>query len=135
MNTIDPKMFTFSLTYNIVLIVVLGGSGSISGSCFAAIVVTVSMEALRFLDGPLNLLFVQTQGLPGLRMVVFSLLLLLVIIYRQQGLMGNREFSWNLVLDSPLAKKLESRIKTRPASRNSNTTHDDSDSAHGGGHA
>ncbi|MDR0550816.1 MAG: branched-chain amino acid ABC transporter permease [Spirochaetaceae bacterium] len=98
MNTIDPKMFTFSLTYNIVLIVVLGGNGSITGSVLAAIAVTVAMEVLRFLDGPLNLLVVRTQGLPGLRMVVFSVLLLLVVIYRQQGLMGKREFSWDGLL-------------------------------------
>jgi branched-chain amino acid transport system permease protein len=97
MNTIDPKMFTFSLTYNILLIVVLGGNGSITGSAITAIIVTVAMEALRFLDGPLNLIFVQTQGLPGLRMVVFSMLLLIVVIYRQQGLMGKREFSWELL--------------------------------------
>ncbi|GMO47660.1 MAG: branched-chain amino acid ABC transporter permease [Termitinemataceae bacterium] len=96
-NTIDPKMFTFALTYNILLIVVLGGNGSITGSCIAAIVVTIAMEALRFLDGPLNLIFVHTQGLPGLRMVVFSALLLVVVIYRQKGLMGNREFSWDLI--------------------------------------
>jgi branched-chain amino acid transport system permease protein len=108
MSTIDPKMFTFSLTYNIVLIVVLGGNGSISGSVIAAIVVTVSMELLRFLDGPLNLLFIQTQGLPGLRMVVFSVLLLVVVIYRQQGLMGKKEFSWNLVLNSPVVLKVTS---------------------------
>ncbi|MDR2493771.1 MAG: branched-chain amino acid ABC transporter permease [Spirochaetaceae bacterium] len=94
MSTIDPKMFTFSLTYNILLIVVLGGNGSITGSVLAAIGVTVSMEALRFLDGPLNLVFITTNGLPGLRMVVFSLLLMAVVIYRQQGLMGRREFSW-----------------------------------------
>jgi branched-chain amino acid transport system permease protein len=96
MNTIDPKMFTFALTYNILLIVVLGGVGSITGSIIAAIIVTISMEALRFLDGSLNLLFIQTRGLPGLRMVVFSILLMLVIIFRQQGLMGNREFSWDM---------------------------------------
>jgi branched-chain amino acid transport system permease protein len=113
MNTIDPKMFTFSLTYNIVLIVVLGGNGSISGSVIAAIVVTISMEFLRFLDGPLNLLFIRTQGLPGLRMVVFSLLLLVVVIYRQQGLMGKKEFTWNLVLNSPLVSKVKSNPKIK----------------------
>jgi branched-chain amino acid transport system permease protein len=99
MNTIDPKMFTFSLTYNILLIVVLGGNGSITGSVIASLVVTISMEALRFLDGPLNLLFLRTQGLPGLRMVVFSALLLVVVIYRQEGLMGKKEFSWNGLLN------------------------------------
>jgi branched-chain amino acid transport system permease protein len=115
MNTIDPKMFTFSLTYNIVLIVVLGGNGSISGSVIAAIVVTVAMEALRFLDSSLNFIFFQTPALPGLRMVVFSALLLLVIIFRQQGLMGKKEFSWNLIFDSRLGKKIEAGLKARSA--------------------
>ncbi len=94
MTTIDPKMFVFGLTYNILLIVVLGGNGSITGSVIASVVVTFSMEFLRFLDGPLNLVFVRTDGLPGLRMVVFSLLLMIVVIYRQRGLMGTSEFSW-----------------------------------------
>ena len=98
-STIDPRLFNFILTYNVLLIVVLGGIGSISGSVIAAIIVTVSMEALRFLDGPLNLIFIRTQGLPGLRMVVFSVLLLAVIIFRQQGLMGNRELSWEMLVN------------------------------------
>ena len=108
-STIDPRMFAFVLTYNVLLIVVLGGTGSITGSIIAAIVVTISMEALRFLDGPLNLIFVRTQGLPGLRMVVFSILLMLVIIYRQQGLMGNREFSWDMITDFKLPFKKKGR--------------------------
>jgi branched-chain amino acid transport system permease protein len=106
MNTIDPKMFTFQLTYNILLIVVLGGNGSITGSVIASLIVTISMEVLRFLDGPLNLLFFRTQGLPGLRMVVFSALLLVVVIYRQSGLMGKKEFSWNAIFDSWPVRKL-----------------------------
>ena len=111
MNTIDPRMFTFSLTYNILLIVVLGGNGSITGSIIASLVVTLSMEALRFLDGPLNLLFIRTQGLPGLRMVVFSALLLVVVIYRQEGLMGKREFSWNGILNFQAIKTRSPRGK------------------------
>jgi len=120
MNTIDPKMFTFALTYNIVLIVVLGGNDSISGSIIAAIAVTVSMEALRFLDSSLNFVFFQTPALPGLRMVVFSLLLLFVIIYRPRGLMGRREFSWNMVLNCPPVKLLERRIKSSGAGKGGN---------------
>ena len=72
----------------------MGGVGSITGSVIAAIVVTVSMEALRFLDGPMNFGFFATNGIPGLRMVFFSALLMVVVIYRQQGLMGKAEFSW-----------------------------------------
>jgi branched-chain amino acid transport system permease protein len=94
-TTIDPKMFTFTLTFNILLIVVLGGIGSISGSVISAVVVTILMEALRFLDEPMNLIIFRTEGLPGLRMVVFSILLMAMIIYRQRGLMGDAEFSWD----------------------------------------
>jgi len=94
-TTIDPKMFTFMLTFNILLIVVLGGNGSITGSVIASIAVTVLMEAMRFLDEPLNLLFIKTEGMPGLRMVVFSAMLMAVVIFRQRGLMGDRELTWD----------------------------------------
>ena len=94
-TTIDPKMFTLILTFNILLIVVLGGNGSITGSVLAAIIVTVLMEALRFLDMPMDFLFIKTEGLPGLRMVIFSILLMIVVLYRQRGLMGSKEFSWD----------------------------------------
>jgi branched-chain amino acid transport system permease protein len=95
LTTIDPKQFIFLKTFDILLIVVLGGIGSITGSVISAIVVTISMEALRFLDGPLNLGFMITEGIPGLRMVFFSALLMVVVIFRQQGLMGTSEFSWD----------------------------------------
>ncbi len=97
LTTIDPKMFTFLLTFNILLVVVLGGIGSITGSVLAAVGVTVLMEVLRFLDGPLDFGFVRTEGRPGMRMVVFSILLMVVVIFRQRGLMGSREFSWGML--------------------------------------
>ncbi len=75
----------------------LGGIGSISGSVISAVVVTILMEALRFLDEPMNLVIFKTEGMPGLRMVVFSILLMVMIIYRQRGLMGNEEFSWDML--------------------------------------
>jgi branched-chain amino acid transport system permease protein len=109
MQTIDPKMFVFGLTYNILLIVVLGGNGSITGSVIASIVVTVLMEALRFLDGPLNFIVFKTDGLPGLRMVVFSLLLMIVVIYRQRGLMGTNEFSWDYFEKIGLLPRIKNR--------------------------
>ncbi len=97
LTTIDPKMFTFMLTFNILLVVVLGGIGSLTGSVIAAFVVTISMEALRFLDGPIDLGIVRTEARPGLRMVVFSALLMLVVLFRQRGLMGSSELSWSML--------------------------------------
>jgi branched-chain amino acid transport system permease protein len=103
-------MFTFSLTYNIVLMVVLGGSGSITGSCISAVVITAAMEALRFLDQSMDFGFFVTPALPGLRMVVFSVLLMIVIIFRQEGLMGRKEFNWDMITDNKLARKIEAKI-------------------------
>jgi len=97
MGTIDPLMFRFLLTFNILLIVVLGGMGSITGTVLAGVVVTVLMEYLRFLDEPMNFFFFKTSAIPGLRMVVFSIMLMVVILFFQRGIMGNREFSWDFL--------------------------------------
>lgn len=84
LGTIDPNQFRFALTFNIMLIVVLGGMGNIWGNVIAAIVVTFLMEYLRFLDEPMNNFLFQTNGLPGLRMVVFSILLIVIIIFKKE---------------------------------------------------
>lgn len=86
-GTIDPSAFKFSLTFNILLIVVLGGMGNIRGTVISAIVVTIAMEGLRFLDSSMNLGFMQTKALPGLRMVVFSLILMFVIIFKKDNIL------------------------------------------------
>ncbi|SKC88816.1 branched-chain amino acid ABC transporter permease [Maledivibacter halophilus] len=98
MGTIDPLMFRFLLTFNIVLIVVLGGIGSITGSVISAVIVTISMEALRVLDTDIQIGGYIIKGISGMRMVVFSTLLMLVILFYQRGLMGTNEFSWDWIL-------------------------------------
>lgn len=86
LGTIDPNMFRITLTFNILLIVVLGGLGQIGGTIISAVIVTVMMEALRFLDEAMDLGFVQIKGIPGMRMVVFSIILIIVVIIREKGL-------------------------------------------------
>lgn len=112
MGTIDPLLFRFLLTFNIVLIVVLGGIGSITGSVISAVVVTIAMEALRVLDGRIALGPLVINGIPGTRMVVFSVLLMMVILFYQRGLMGTKEFSWDWFRNFklPLRFKKEEKI-------------------------
>lgn len=98
-GTIDPKMFFIVLTFNIVLIVVLGGIGSITGSVISAVVITIAMEALRVLDADIQIGGYIIKGIPGMRMVVFSALLMMVILFYQRGLMGTNEFSWDWILN------------------------------------
>ena len=97
LSTIDPKMFNFLLTFNVLVFVVAGGLGSVTGSILGACVITVLLEWLRVIEEPLNLGFIELPGVPGMRMVVFSLILLQIILYRREGIMGSRELTWRWV--------------------------------------
>lgn len=92
-GTIDPNQFRFILAYNILLMVVLGGQGSISGSIVGAFIVTIGQEVLRFIDEPINFGFFVYPGISGMRMVVFSALLMAVILFWSRGIFGSSEFS------------------------------------------
>jgi branched-chain amino acid transport system permease protein len=94
LTTIDPKMFLFVLTFNVLMIVVAGGLGSLTGTVLAGIVITVLLEWLRFVENPISFGGFEIPGIPGMRMVVFSLVLLVIILFRREGIMGMREFSW-----------------------------------------
>jgi branched-chain amino acid transport system permease protein len=93
-TTISPSLFTFFLTFNLLIIIVVGGLGSTTGAVLAAALFTLGGEWLRVVEEPLQLLGFTIPGIPGIRMVIFSLLLLLVILFFRRGLLGGREFSW-----------------------------------------
>lgn len=97
-TTIDPKMFNFILTFNVLMIVVAGGLGSITGTVLAGVVITVLLEWLRFVENPVTIGSLTLHGVPGMRMVMFSLALIFIILFRQQGIMGRREFNWDWFL-------------------------------------
>lgn len=94
-TTIDPKMFNFQLTFNILMIAVVGGLGSVTGSVAGAVVVTILLEWLRFVEYTIEIGSLVIPGVPGMRMVIFSLALLLIILYRREGIIGGYEFSWD----------------------------------------
>ncbi len=96
MRSIDARAFSVTMTYDILLIVVIGGLGSVTGSVLGAFIVTFSKDwFLRFFDAPLVIGGFQVPLLRiGFRMVVFSILLMLVVLFYRKGLMGSSEFSW-----------------------------------------
>lgn len=98
LTTIDPKMFLFTLTFNVLMIVVTGGLGSITGSILSAGVITILLEWLRVVENPVSFGGFELPGIPGMRMVVFSLALILIILFRREGIMGMREFTWKSAL-------------------------------------
>ena len=97
LGAVQSTTFPLAMTYNILLIVVIGGMGSITGSILSAFLVTAAKEWwLRFLDvehfiGGFKVPLMRT----GFRMVVFSIILMVVVLFWRRGIMGNREFSWD----------------------------------------
>ncbi len=99
MGSIDSGTFRITLTYDILLIVVLGGMGSVTGSILASFLVTAGREWLRFFDQPLMIGDWQVPLFrTGFRMVIFSILLMMVVLFYSKGIMGDKEFSWDSFL-------------------------------------
>jgi len=79
LSYLNPSSFTFLKSIEVIAMVVLGGMGSISGSVIAAVVLTLLPEVLR--------------PVKEYRMVIYSLILIVLMITRPQGLLGTRELS------------------------------------------
>ncbi len=79
---IKPDLFGFLKSIDVLVIVVLGGLGSISGSILAAIL--------------LSLISTYLQSFAELRMVLYALILIIIMIFRPQGLMGSKEISLSM---------------------------------------
>lgn len=76
---IKPDLFGFLKSVDILVIVVLGGLGSISGSVLAAILLVVVSTYF--------------QSFPEIRMILYALILIIIMIFRPQGLLGSKEIS------------------------------------------
>lgn len=84
-GVMDPSKFGFMKSVEILVMVVLGGMGSMLGSVVSATVLTVLPEALR--------------AFSEYRMVVYAVVLILVMIFRPQGLLGSYDFSLSRVIE------------------------------------
>ncbi len=111
-NQAQAKNFVTSMTYEILLIVVIGGIGSISGSCIASFLYVAASEWwLRFLDSEAYIGNFQVPLLrTGFRMVVFSVSIMIVVLFFRRGLMGDKELP-------DLLRMLRSRGKRKEAAQ------------------
>jgi branched-chain amino acid transport system permease protein len=89
-NFLSTNDFQFIRSFEIIIMIVLGGMGSITGSVLGAVVITVLPEALRQL--PSVNLFGKQFNFADLRLVIYSALLIIIMLTRPQGLLGQREF-------------------------------------------
>ena len=106
----QAKAFTSVMTYEILLIVVIGGIGSVSGSILATFLYVACSEWwLRFLDSEQYLGNFRVPLLRnGFRMVVFSVVIMVIVLFFSQGIMGDRELNIGGLL-----KKISKRSERR----------------------
>ena len=121
-TTIQASQFKSAMTYEILLIVVIGGIGSVTGSCISSFLFIACSEWwLRFLDNA-NLFignFHVPLLRPGFRKVMFSIVIMAIVLFYQKGIMGDKEFSiarikaFFLGLPSRFAKKKAASLATQ----------------------
>jgi branched-chain amino acid transport system permease protein len=87
MMYLNPTMFTFDKSFLVLAMVVLGGLGSISGSIMAAIILTFLPEGLRAAKDFMPASLADRDP----RMVIYSIMLIVLMLTRPQGLLGRRE--------------------------------------------
>ncbi len=115
-NTVTAAPFTTNMTYEILLIVVIGGIGSITGSVIGSFIfIGLNEWLLRGLDQGQWLGIQSSLMRAGFRKVVFAILIMLVVLFFAKGIMGNREFSWEGIIR--WFKTLPQRIKAWPAKK------------------
>jgi branched-chain amino acid transport system permease protein len=84
-TSFSPTVFYFDLTFKVITMLVVGGMGSVSGSIVGTALVVGLAEVLRRIEDPS-----QLYGMSG---IVLAVLFILIIIYRREGLLGQREIA------------------------------------------
>ena len=115
-TAVQASTFTSVMTYEILLIVVIGGIASVSGSCIAAFLYIACSEWwLRFLDsGELPFGNIQVSFFrDGFRMVVFSVVIMIIVLFFSKGIMGNKELSFAGLIKKIKAKKAAKAEKVK----------------------
>lgn len=93
-TTVQAAPFRASMTYEILLMVVIGGIGSISGSCIASFLYIACSEWwLRFLDSGSFMGMTVPFFRDGFRKVVFSVVIMIIVLFFSRGIMGDKELS------------------------------------------
>ena len=101
-TTFSPTAFYISQTFLIVAMLIIGGAGSVSGAVTGAVLVSLSSEALRRLEGWLNTQRADGTALGqlipielrGFAEIVVAIAMILVLIKRPAGITGGREIGW-----------------------------------------
>ncbi|PKQ38572.1 MAG: branched-chain amino acid ABC transporter permease [Actinobacteria bacterium HGW-Actinobacteria-1] len=95
-TSFSPKAFYISEMFILLSMVVIGGSGSISGAFMGTTFVTIGRELLRQVEGTINNAHVLSFEVYGLTEAVMAILMIVILIWRPGGVVGGQELRWPL---------------------------------------
>lgn len=90
-TAVAPAAFYFTYTVNVIVMIVVGGLGSVTGAVIGAVLLTLIPEVLRGVEGGASLGPIKLPLLFGLSNIILAIGFVLVMIYRREGLLGDRE--------------------------------------------
>ena len=96
-TVISGQFFYFNMSFKVVQISIIGGMASLSGAAVGALFMTFVPELLMPLESGFNLFGMAVPSLYGISNIIMAVFLILVIIFRRQGLLGSSEIlleSW-----------------------------------------
>jgi branched-chain amino acid transport system permease protein len=96
-QSFSPKAFLFVETFSIIIMLIVGGMGSISGSVIGAVGITILSEVLRNAERGINLGIIQIPPVYGASQILMAVIFILLIIFRPEGIMGKRELDFSRI--------------------------------------
>jgi branched-chain amino acid transport system permease protein len=94
LGIVRVESFYLDLTFLIVAMLIIGGRGSLSGAVAGALVIAILTELLRQLEIGFQLGHTTIAAPPGLGDVILALVMLVIILFRPNGIAGGRELTW-----------------------------------------
>lgn len=95
-TSFSPKSFYISETFLLISMLVIGGSGSVSGAIAGTAIVTIVRELLRQLENVLNNTGLLSMEFFGLTEIFLAIFMIIVLVWRPGGIVGGREITWTI---------------------------------------
>jgi branched-chain amino acid transport system permease protein len=94
-TSFTPNAFYFTETFNILAMLVVGGTMGVSGAVVGSLVVTIAREGMRAIENSINLYHWLPFDVIGLTEVFLATVLIISLILKPEGIMGGRELRWS----------------------------------------
>jgi branched-chain amino acid transport system permease protein len=92
-----PHVFELVFVFQVIAMLAIGGPGTISGAILGAAIITFFTQLARPVQEGFSLFGLEIPSLIGLIQVLIAMIIIIVMIYRPQGLLARHEITWETI--------------------------------------